>query len=134
MWLLMPKTLLATFGFCKRCLESWYLRPGTKICLCFFLHVFCYSMFSLEIFSTHLTLICFKCLLHIRKHLYEVIFVTFKIKWYKKNISKKAHKFFCFPVKDIKISDNCYKIQKFLRLCWASVITHKHLLHLLIWM
>ena len=34
-------------------------------------------MFSLELFSTHLTLICFKCLLHMNKHLYEAIPVTF---------------------------------------------------------
>ena len=45
--------------------------------LVLYLHVFCDSVFSLEIFSTHLTLICFKCLLHMKKHLYEVISVTF---------------------------------------------------------
>ena len=57
-----------------------------------------------------------------------------KNKWYmKKTLSKKAPKLFWFPVKDIKISDNSYKIQKFLSLSWASVITHKDLLHLIIY-
>ena len=41
------------------------------------LYLFCDSMFSLHIFSTHLTLICFKCLLHMKKHLYDVIAVMF---------------------------------------------------------
>ena len=59
------------------------------------LHVFCDSMFSLEIFSTYLTLICFKCLLNMKKHLYEVIPVTFverSSRWNDtwKNISKKT--------------------------------------------
>ena len=107
--------------------------------LMLYLHVFCNSMFSLDIFSTHLTLICSKCLLHMNKHLYEVRPVTFverssRLNGTSKNISKKAHKLFWFPVKDIKISDNFYKIQKFLRLYWDSVITHKDLLHLIIWM
>ena len=60
-----------------------------------YLHVFCDSMLSLEIFSTHLTLICFKCLLHMKKNLYEVIPVTFAERssrwngtW--KNISKQC--------------------------------------------
>ena len=63
--------------------------------LMLYLHVFCDSMFSLEIFSTHLTLICFKCLLHMKKHLYEVIPVTFverssRLNGTWKNISKKS--------------------------------------------
>ena len=41
---------------------------------------------------------------------------------------------FLFPVKDIMISDNFYKTQNFLRTPWASVIMHKDLLHLIIWM
>ena len=44
----------------------------------------------------------------------------FKIKWYIKNSKKKAHTFFWFPVKYIKISDNCHKIQKFLRLGFSN--------------
>ena len=51
-----------------------------------------------------------------------------------KTFSIKAHKLYWFPVKDIKISDNFYKIQNFLITSWASVITHKDLLHLIIWM
>ena len=63
--------------------------------LMLYLHVFCDSIFSLEIFSTHLTLICFKCLLHMKKHLYEVIPVTFverssRLNGTWKNISKKS--------------------------------------------
>ena len=60
-----------------------------------YLHVFCDFLFSFEIFSTHLTLICFKYLLHMKEHLYEVISVTFVEKssrlngtW--KNINKKS--------------------------------------------
>ena len=69
--------------------------------LVLYLHVFCDFMFSLEIFSTLLTLICFKCLLHMKKHLYEVISVTFveissRFNGTWKNINKK----------DIKISEN----------------------------
>ena len=98
--------------------------------LLLYLHGFCDSMFSLEIFSTQFTLICFKCLLHMKKHLYEVIPVTFverssRINGTWENINKKALTIFWFPVKDIKICDNFYKTQKFLRLSWASVITQK---------
>ena len=39
-----------------------------------------------------------------------------------------------FPVKDIKIPDIFYKIQHFLTMSWASVIAHKDLLDLNIWM
>ena len=45
--------------------------------LVLYLHVFCDSMFSLEIFPTHLTLICFKCILLMKEHMYEVISVMF---------------------------------------------------------
>ena len=41
---------------------------------------------------------------------------------------------FWFPVKDIKIPDIFYKILKFLGPSWASIITHKNLLDLIIWM
>ena len=53
--LLKPMTFLGTLGFCKRCLESWYLWLGTKICLCFFGMCFAIYSFLLESFSTHLT-------------------------------------------------------------------------------
>ena len=62
--------------------------------LMLYLHGFCDSMFSFEIFSIHLTLICFKCLLRMKKHIYKVIPFTFvgrssrlNGKW--KNITKK---------------------------------------------
>ena len=51
-----------------------------------------------------------------------------------KTFAKKAQTFFWFPVKDIKIPDIFFKIQKFIRASWASVIAHKGLLHLIIWM
>ena len=41
----------------------------------------------------------------------------------KKTLTKKAQIFFWFPVKDIKISDIFYKIQKFLRISWTPIIT-----------
>ena len=41
---------------------------------------------------------------------------------------------FWFPVRDIKIPDIFYKIQHFLATSWASVIAHKYLLDLIIWM
>ena len=43
-------TFLETFGFCKRCLKSWYLRPGTKICLCFVCMCFAILCFLLKYF------------------------------------------------------------------------------------
>ena len=51
-----------------------------------------------------------------------------------KDLLKKAPTCFCFPVKDNKIPDISYKIQKILRTTWPSIITHKDLLHLIIWM
>ena len=42
-------------------------------------------------------------------------------------------KLFRFPVKDIKIPNIFYKIQKFLGASRASVIAHKDLLDLIIW-
>ena len=65
-----------------------------------------------------------------KKHLKKVIPVMFV----EQILSKIAHTLFWFPVKDIMISDNFYKIQKFLRFFLALVITHKDLLHLIIWM
>ena len=68
---------------------------GNQNMLVLFLLVFCDSMFSIEIFSTHLTLICFKCLFHMKKHLYEAIPVTFverssRLKGTWKNICNKS--------------------------------------------
>ena len=51
-----------------------------------------------------------------------------------KTLTKKALTLFWFPVKDIKIPDIFYKIKKFLRTPWASVIAHKDLRDLIIWM
>ena len=50
---------------------------------------------------------------------------------HEKTLAKKANTLFWFSVKHIQISDNFYKIQKFLRMSWASVIMRKDLLHLL---
>ena len=137
----LPSHLLLHFTLMKWFRFGWQEWWGEilALLLCFFCMCFAILFFSFDIFSTHLTLICLKCLLHMKKHLYEVIPLTFvkkkfKIKWYMKNISKKAHTLCWFPVKDIKISDNLYKIRKFLRLSCASVITNKDLLHLIIWM
>ena len=52
----------------------------------------------------------------------------------KKAFTKKALTLFWFPVKDIKIPDIFYKILKFLGPSWASIIAHKYLLDLIIWM
>ena len=49
------------------------------------------------------------------------------------NTYKKKHKLFLIPVKDVKIPEIFHKIQKFLRTTLASVIVHKVLLHLIIW-
>ena len=51
-----------------------------------------------------------------------------------KSFTKKAWTLFRFPVKDIKIPDIFYKILKFLGVSRASVIAHKDLLDLIIWM
>ena len=51
-----------------------------------------------------------------------------------KPFTKKAITLFWFPVKDIKIPDIFSKILKFLGPSWASVIAHKDLLDLNIWM
>ena len=51
-----------------------------------------------------------------------------------KTLTKKAKTLFWFPVKDIKISDIFYKILKFLGPLWASIIAHKDLVDLIIWM
>ena len=40
-----------------------------------------------------------------------------------KTYANKAHNFFWFPVWDIEISDIFYKIQKFIRISWAPIIT-----------
>ena len=48
------------------------------------------------------------------------------------NTCKKSISLFLIPVKDIKIPDMFFKIQKFIRASWASVITHKVLLHFII--
>ena len=111
---------------------------GNQNMLVLYLHVFCHSMFSLEIFSTHLTYIGFKCLLHMKKHLYggytcNFCGTKFKIKWVMEQHLQKSTYIFWFPVKDIKIPHNFYKIQNFLRTSWASVIMHKDLLHLIFW-
>ena len=51
-----------------------------------------------------------------------------------KTFTKKTLALFWFPVKDINMPDIFYKIRKFLGTSWASVILHKDLLDLIIWM
>ena len=51
-----------------------------------------------------------------------------------KTFTKKAWTLFWFQVKDNKIPDIFNKILKFLGASWASVIAHKDLLDLIIWM
>ena len=47
--------------------------------------------------------------------------------------SQKKHKHFSWiPVKDIKIPDIFFKIQKIIKASWASVIAHKDLRNLII--
>ena len=53
---------------------------------------------------------------------------------YEKTFTKKAYTLLWFPVTDIKIPEIFYKILKFLGTSWASVIAHKNLLDLIIWM
>ena len=53
---------------------------------------------------------------------------------HEKPIAKKAHKLVWFLVKANKISENFYKIKKFLRTSWPSVITHNDLPDLIICM
>jgi hypothetical protein len=48
-------------------------------------------------------------------------------------IMQKAQDFLV-PIEAIKIPDIFYKIQKFLKTSLASVVTHKNLLDLIIWM
>ena len=50
------------------------------------------------------------------------------------NTCKPSIGIFWFLIEDKKIPDIFYKIQKFLRKPWASIIMHKDLLHLIIWM
>ena len=51
-----------------------------------------------------------------------------------KNFTKKALTLFWFTVKDINILDIFYKTREFLGTLLASVIAHKDLLDLIIWM
>jgi hypothetical protein len=61
--------VLRNFKFFVQDVLNLDIFDQEKNMLMLYLHVFCDSMFSLEIFSTHLTLICFKCHLHMKKHL-----------------------------------------------------------------
>ena len=58
---------------------------GNQNMLVLYLHVFTDSMFSIAIFSTHFTLLCSKCLLHMKKHFYEVLLYTSEEMEEKKN-------------------------------------------------
>ena len=43
----------------------------------FFFQVFCDTLFSLDIFTTHLTMQCYKCHFHLDNHIDQVDSVTF---------------------------------------------------------
>ena len=85
----------------RNCLILWKMSgilislTGNQNMLVLFLHVFCDFLFFLERFSTYLTWQCFKCLLHMIKHIDEVIPATLverssRINGTRKNISKKS--------------------------------------------
>ena len=112
---------------------------GNQNMLVLYLNVFCDSMFSFEIFSTHLTLLCFKCLLHMKKHLYEVIPVTFverssRLNGTWKNICKKSTYIILVPSQRYQNFWQLLQNPKFPKTSWDSVITHKDLLRLIILM
>ena len=50
-----------------------------------------------------------------------------------KTFAKKAQSLFWFLFNNIKIPDIFFKFQNIIRVSWALVITHKDLLHLIIW-
>ena len=125
-------TILRTFRLCKIILESWYLLLGTQVifvllCICFFMY------FLILIFSPQTW------------HLYPYLCVYYCVKQFKDghvqcvgNVSRKTRKSQDAStkntVKDIKIQGICYKIHTFLGASWASVITPKDSLDLILWM
>ena len=134
-----------------RCDELWDFEKDVwnldifdwdkKISLCFFCIWFVCSLLFLDIFPTQFTWKCFKSFLHMNTHIYKVILVIcvekssrWNSRW--ENIRKKKHKHFSWiPVKDVKIPELIFfKIQKIIKASWASVIAHKDLRHLIIWM
>ena len=132
-------TFLGTFGFCKRCQNLDIFDREPKNACALFACVLWFYVFSWIIFHTFDIDMLQMSFAHeetlIWGYTCNVCGKKFKIKWYmEKTFEKKAHTIFWFPMKDIKISDNFDKILNFPRTSWASVITHKDLLHLIIWM
>ena len=129
---------LINFWILKKMSRIWISLTGNqKKKLCFFFKCF-YLPFYLELSSTHVTsttsyMYLFMCKRHL-KHFHVKCVETILIK---KEITKHMQdsiSLFLIPVKDIKIADIFFQIQKFIRASWASVIAHKFLLHLIILM
>ena len=109
---------------------------GNKKICCIFLQVFHDTLVFLEIFTTHLTMQCFKffstwiftwidlVLSHLWKQFQDEIV-------HQKTFAKKHLICFWHLVEDIKISNIFYKILNFLGTQWVLIITtylikHKH--------
>ena len=93
-------------------LNGWILPIGWaslgRVCSC--------SLHS-RLVSTHLTLKCFKCILHMKKHLYEVLSVIFverslRLNGTWKNISKKSTYITLVPSQRYQDSWQLLKIKK----------------------
>ena len=106
-------------------------------------HVFFVNVFHLpfhpELYSTNVTYktssMCLVMCKRRLKHCYvKCVENDSRKKRKSQNTCQKSTSIFWFPVKDIKIPDIFYKIQHFLTTSWASVIAHKDLLDLIIWM
>ena len=101
--------------------------------------MFFHVPFNLELLSTNVTgITSYKCLFMCKRHLKHINVKCVENVSRKdiesQNSCKKSTSIFWFPVPDIKMPNIFYKIQKFLRITWASIISHKNLLHLIIWM
>ena len=104
-----------------------------------FLLMFFHLPFHPQLSSTNVTYITSSmCLFMWKRHLkhcyVKCVENDSRIKWILQRHAKKSTSIFWFPVKDIKIQDIFYKILQLLTTSWASVITHKDLLDLIIWM
>ena len=101
--------------------------------------MFYHLPFHPELSSTNVTSITsYMCLFMWKrqlKHWYVkyVKHVSRRKKGNRKTHATKGTKLFWFPINKIKIPDIFYKIIKFLGMSWASVIAHKHVLLLIIW-
>ena len=99
-------------------------------CLYCFLRMFSHLLFHLELFSSHMTSITlymcvFKCKRHLKHFHVNSVRKYFKEKREHAKHMQKKHKLIFIPVKDIQIPNIFFKIQKFTRASWASVIADK---------